>query len=164
MRLRILLTGLILVAWSVSGLAQYRNTSPVGDPDSYIKGRSTLGLRSFRGILDPSRMHMSHSVSFGYASVGGRGVTQGLYMNTMDYQISAPLLLTTHLGYAFQPSGPAQWNPANNGTDFVGGADLNWRPTSNTSFRFSFYRNMYPDYYGDNGWGPNYYRPYFDRP
>jgi hypothetical protein len=111
-------------------------------------------------------MHMSHSVSFGYANVGGRGVSQGLYMNRIDYQISEPLMLTTHLGYAFQPSGPAQWNPANNGTDFVGGADLNWRPTPSTSFRFSFYRNMYPDYYGygDYGWGNNYYRPYFDRP
>jgi hypothetical protein len=168
MRFRVLLATLLIAGLATVSWAQYRNVSPTGDPGPYIRGQSqssALGLKMFRGLLDPSRMHMSQSVSMGYASIGGRGVTQGLYMNQIDYKISEPLMLTTHLGYQFQPSGPAEWNPARNGNSFVGGADLNWRPTSNTNFRFSVYQNMNPNSYYDNyGWGSNYYRPYFDRP
>ena len=86
-------------------------------------------------------------------------------MNTLEYQISRPLSKTTHLGYQLQPSGPAEWNPSNNGTQFVGGADLNWRPTNNSAFRLSVYRNMAPDYYySPLGWDPYGYHSQFDRP
>ncbi|MFZ5434719.1 MAG: hypothetical protein ACOZB3_13215, partial [Calditrichota bacterium] len=146
-------------------IAQYRNTSPGGDPGEYMRGQSNLGIKGFRGLLDPSRMHMSHSLQFGYVSAGDRSGSQGLYMNRIDYQISRPVALTTYLGYQFQPSGPAEWNPANRGTEFVGGADLNWRPTSNSLFRLSVYRGMYPySYIGDYGWGSYGYGSYLDRP
>jgi hypothetical protein len=165
MRLTVLFAALIVLICVGVSPAQFRNTSPAGDPGEYLRNHQTLGIRNLRGLLDPSRMHMSHEVSFGYANMGGRSATQGLYMNHMDYQIAGPLMLTTHLGYQFQPSGPAEWNPANNGSQFVGGADLNWRPTENTNFRFSFYRNMYPgSSYSPYGWGNDYYRPYFVRP
>ena len=108
---------------------------------------------------------MSHSMSMGYVSGSGISASRGLYMNHIDYQISRPLSVTTHLGYQFQPSGPAEWNPANNGTQFVGGADLNWRPTNNSNFRFSVYRNMAPSYYySPYGWDSYGYRSSFDRP
>jgi hypothetical protein len=167
MRPRSLALALLILALTGAVWAQYRNVSPAGDPDSYLRGQSAIGLKSLRGLLDPSRVHMSHSLSFGYATVAGKGVTQGLYMNRLDYQVSAPLWITTYLGYRFQPSGPAEWNPANNGTQFVGGADLNWRPSSSTSFHFSFYRGMSPSSYNYNGlygWEPYDYRARFDRP
>ena len=158
-------TALTVLTVVVVASGQYRNTLPSGNPEDYLRGKTNFGIKGIQGLIDPARLHMSHMMSFGYASVGGRGVTQGLYMNTMDYQIAQPLWLTTHLGYRFQPSGPAEWNPAANGTDFVGGADLNWRPTSNTTFRFSFYRNMSPyGYDSDFGRGPYDYRPYMYRP
>jgi hypothetical protein len=167
MRLRSLL--MVLLTLLLAGMldAQYRNVPPTGDPNEYLRGQSAIGLKSLRGLLDPSRMHMSHSLTFGYANSGGQGVTQGLYMNRLDYQILKPLWITTLVGYRFQPSGPAESNPANTGTQFVGGADLNWRPSSSTSFHFSFYRGMYPTsyYYGDRyGWEPYDYRAPFDRP
>ena len=165
MRHRIVLMGIVAFLCVFTAMAQFRNTSPAGDPQSYLHSQPGTGISGLRGILDPSRMHMSHSFSFGYASSGGRGGTQGLYMNRMEYQIAKPLLLTTHLGYRFQPSGPAEWNPKLNGTDFVGGADLSWRPTTSTSFHFSFYRNMSPGYYNSGfGWGAYDYSPYFGRP
>ncbi|RPH95347.1 hypothetical protein EHM69_04730 [candidate division KSB1 bacterium] len=165
MRLRLLLIAAIIFGLGGLVQGQYRNTPPSGDPSEYLRGQSSIGLKAFRGLLDPSRMHMSHSLSFGYSSIGGRGATEGLYLNRIDYQISRPLWFTTHLGYRFQPSGPAEWNPANNGTDFVGGAELNWKPTSSTSLHLSFYRGMYPDsYYDYYGWRPYDYRPWFNRP
>ena len=167
MRFRSLALGLMIVLLTGTICAQYSNVPPAGDTNDYLRGQSAIGLKSLRGLLDPSRMHMSHSLSFGYASAGGQGVTQGLYVNRLDYQILKPLWITTHLGYRFQPSGPAEWNPANNGTQFVGGADLNWRPSSSTSFHLSFYRGMYPSSYYDRdsyGWEPYDYRAPFDRP
>ncbi|MBU0507278.1 hypothetical protein KKH27_00380 [bacterium] len=170
MRLRALLVMTAALLWAASASAQFRGTSPSGDTGEYLRNRTDLGLKPFRGLLDPSRIHMSHSVQLGYASVGDRSGSQGLYMNRIDYQISRPLGLTTYLGYQFQPSGPAEWNPAKYGNEFVGGADLNWRPTSNSLFRLSVYRGMYPyshSYYGDYGWrapGLPGYGSYLDRP
>lgn len=170
MRLRILVTGLVMVCLVSLSVAQYRNAPPSSDVSQYLRSNtSALGLKALRGLFDPARMHMTQSFSFGYASMGGHGLTQGMYMNTMQYQISQPVSLTTHLGYLFQPSGSVQLNPAlgngfGNGT-FVGGADVNWRPWSNTNFRFSVYRGMEPSpYYSDYGWGSYGYRSYFDRP
>ncbi len=170
MRLRILVTGLVMLCLVSLSFAQYRNAPPSSDVSQYLRSNtSTLGLKALRGLFDPARMHMSQSFSFGYASVGGHGVTQGLYMNTMQFQISPPVSLTTHLGYMFQPSGSAYVNsPMSNGLgngNFVGGADLNWRPWSNTNFRISVYRGYEPSpYYPDYSWGFYGYRPYFDRP
>jgi hypothetical protein len=163
---RKLLVIVLVLVCATASFAQFRNTSPVGSTQDYLRGNSILNLKGFRGILDPSRMHMSNSLSMGYYNMGGTSVSRGLYMNTIDYQISRPLSITTHLGYQFQPSGPAEWNPANNGTQFVGGADLNWRPTENSLFRFSVYRGIQPEgsSYYDYGWGPYGYRPLDLRP
>jgi hypothetical protein len=155
----------IVLFCATSGFAQYRNSSPAGDPGEYLRTSPGVALKGFRGILDPSRMHMSHSFSMGYFSGGGQSASRGLYVNTINYKISNPLTLTTHLGYQFQPSGPAEWNPTNNNNQFVGGADLNWRPTNNASFRLSVYRGLLPEgSYNAYGWGPKGYHPYDFRP
>ncbi len=165
MRLRAIWVGLLMLGLVGISSAQYRDQNPAGDPQEYFRNSPNLGLQSFRGLLDPSRMHMSHSLSMGYVNGNGVSASRGLYMNTLEYQISRPLSVTTHLGYQFQPSGPAEWNPSNNNTQFVGGADLNWRPTSNSAFRLSVYRNMASDYYySPLGWDPYGYRSQFDRP
>jgi hypothetical protein len=166
MRPRFYLVGLLLLTLAAASFAQYRSDRPNGDPARVLRGQPSLGLSSFRGLLDPSRMHMSHSVEFGMATFGGRSLSQGLYMNRIDYQVSQPLSITTHLGYRFTPSGPAEWTPGMQNGDFVGGADLNWRPASNMLFRVSAYRNYDPNpYYGMNRWMPYQYdRSALDRP
>jgi len=141
----------VIAVLSISTLSwgQFRS-QPSSATAEYLRGHEQgLSLNAVKGLLDPARMQMSHSVSFGYANMGGTGVSRGLYMNRLDYQISRPLTLTTHLGYQFQPSGPAEWNPANNGNDFVGGAELNWTPTKNSFLRLSYMRGMMPN----RGWG-----------
>jgi hypothetical protein len=167
MPLRSIIAGAALFLLASLSIAQYRNQDPAGDPEQYFRSPARLGLNNLHGLLDPSRMHMSHSLSMGYFSGSGISASRGLYMNRIDYQISRPLSVTTHLGYQFQPSGPAELNPALNGNQFVGGADLNWRPTSNSVFRLSVSRGLYPEsYYGPYGYGWNTYgyRSIFDRP
>src|SRR3989339_635101 len=127
-----------------TALGQFRDRNPSTETRDYLTTPEKLGFRPFSGLLDPSRMHMSHEMSMGYISTGETSASRGLYMNHLNYQFSRPLSITTHLGYQFQPSGPAEWNPANNGQQFVGGADLNWQPTRNSLFRLSVYQGMYP--------------------
>lgn len=156
----LLLTAAVLIC-STAGWSQYRSQLQGGDTEDYLRSRPGLDVTTFRGLLDPSRMKMSHSVSMGYYNGGGVSASRGLYMNRIDYQISRPLSVTTHLGYQFQPSGPAEWNPANTGNEFVGGADLNWCPSRNTRLRLSVYKGLLPEYgYHDYLWGSSSYRPY----
>ncbi len=141
----------LLLAAQTAAFSQWRGTTPGGDTGEYLRNPVTVS-NGIRGLLDPSRMQMSHSMQMGYMSYGGTGVSRGLYMNRIDYKVSDPLTLTTHLGYQFQPSGPAEWNPASSGTEFVGGADLKWRMTRNSFLQLSYHRNMSPGY-GMYGWG-----------
>lgn len=156
---------LLCMLGSTLAFGQFRGNTPSGDTGNYLRGYQSSGLGGLRGILDPTRMKMSHSFSMGYVSAGGQSASQGMYMNRLDYQISQKLSATTHLGYQFQPSGPAEWNPATNGNSFVGGADLNYSPTRNSLFRLSVYKNMDPyRSYGPLGWNQysssaDYFRP-----
>ena len=54
----------------------------------------TFGL----SIFDPTKFNMDHSFSMSFFSIGGKGVSQGLYLNTMSYQLSSPLLLKLQWG------------------------------------------------------------------
>lgn len=166
----IIIIGLALIVLLPSdAVSQYRDKYPGSETREYLNTPQDLGLRSFSGLLDPARMQMSHEMSMGYISTRGISVSRGLYLNHLKYQISRPLSLTTHLGYQFQPHGPSEWDPANTGQEFVGGADLNWTPTRNSLIRLSVYRGMYPATYYGRGMGYSYdtmpYGYYFtDRP
>ncbi|MCB1061069.1 MAG: hypothetical protein KDB65_12645 [Calditrichaeota bacterium] len=157
--MRSLVSWVVLAAMlcAIPTMAQFRSQPTSGQTSEYLRDhQQNIGLSSVRGLLDPSRMHMSHQVSFGYANGGGTSVSRGLYLNRIDYQLLKPLFLTTHLGYQFQPSGPAEWNPANTGNDFVGGADLTWVPSNNSIFRLSVYKGMSPY----RSWGSPFYGGY----
>ena len=167
---RFIAAAMMLLMVASGSFAQFRNATPQGDTESYLRGYQSSGISGLRSLLDPSRMRMSHSFSMGYMSSGGTSASRGMYMNRLDYQVSNKLSATTYLGYQFQPSGPQEWNPATNGNSFVGGADLNYSPTRNSLFRLSVYKNMAPDRgygplglsgygYAPYGASPWYYRP-----
>ena len=94
---------------------------------------------SFMGlsIFDPSKFNMTHSLSMSFFSVGGKGVSQQLYLNTMTYQIANPL---------FQ-----------NGF-FLSGAELQYKPSDKLEMRVQF--SSMPNYMYNNYWYNNSYRPY----
>jgi hypothetical protein len=148
--------------------AQYRQNSNQDDMGNYLRSGKQLGLplSSVTSLLDPTRMHMSHSIQMGYYSGGGVSASRGLYMNTMTYDISKPLSVTTHLGIQYQPSGPAEWNPASYGNQFIGGAEINWQPAGNLFLHLGAYRGFVPDYsgFGSYGWGRWSTYPYGTRP
>ena len=137
------LVGLALLLASDMSLAQYRSSYQGQGTSEYLRtSSSSIGLSSMRSLLDPSRMHMSHSVSFATVTSGGRSASEGLYLNRLDYQLSSKLWATTHLGYRYRPGAASEWNPAGNSGDFVGGVDLNWSPSANSNFRLSVSRGL----------------------
>jgi hypothetical protein len=157
--------GLALALASETGLAQYRSSYQGQGTSEYLRtSSSSIGLSSLRGLLDPSRMHMSHSVSFATVMSGGKSASEGLYVNRLDYQLSSKLWATTQLGYRYRPGSASEWNPAGDSGDFVGGMDLNWSPTTNSNFRLSISRGLNSYDTGLFSYGPYGYGYFPGRP
>ncbi len=111
----------------------------------------------FFGILDPAKFSMSHSVSMSYFSVGGGGIAQNMYLNTMTYQIADPLMLRVQWGVQnFPYNNLSKDNPLFQGGFFLSGAELNYKPNENMELSVQF--NQMPGYMYNNS---RYYRDPF---
>ena len=111
---------------------------------------SFLGL----SIFDPSKISISHSVSMSYLSMGGQGLAQNLYLNTLRYQIASPLALTVQWGVQnFPHNSIAKDHPAFQNGFFLSGAELRYQPSKN--FELLFQYNAGPGLYN---------RQYYNRP
>lgn len=72
-----------------------------------VRDESFFGLnpqKSSFSLLDPNRLKMRHSYTLTYFSSKKSSESFGLYLNTIQYQISEPLKLTMNLGYLHRPS------------------------------------------------------------
>lgn len=97
------------------------------------------------GLLDPARFSMSHSVSMSYFSIGGRGVSQSVYLNTLMYQIASPLLLKVQWGIQNFPYNTlAKNHPAFHNGFFLSGAQLSYKPSDKFEMRLEY--NSLPAY------------------
>jgi hypothetical protein len=100
-------------------------------------------------LLDPSRLKMSQSYSLSFVSGDGRSQTIGLYMNSIEYQVSRPLTLTLHLGYLHQPTALfGRGRDSGLGGTFLPGFELDYRPSENFFFKINMSSYTYPYYYG----------------
>lgn len=141
-----LLTLLAFLA-SLSSISTAQTTPPElkGDEASLQLQKPSLSL----SLLDPSRLKMSHSYSLSFVTGGGRSQTIGLYMNSIEYQISRPLTLRLHLGYLHQPTALfGRSRSSNFGGTFLPGFELDYRPSENFFFKINMSSYTYPYYYG----------------
>lgn len=119
-------------------------------------GNTLSGL----GLIDPSKLSMSHSFSMSYFSFGENSLSQSLYLNTIRYQIANPLTLKLQWGIQNFPHNTFMANhPAFKGGPFISGAELDYRPTENIQVKLQYntmpgYYNSYrnPYYSGFNNW------------
>lgn len=100
------------------------------------------GLQLSGPLLDPDRLHISHSMSMGYASGQGGGVGAGLYLSDIDYRLSSTLDMRLQLGVrsVFHNS----VIPGATGENLVGGAEISWRPSDDFELRLAASRGMAP--------------------
>lgn len=161
MKYKIGLSLLMLVLIPGLIFAQYRRQEkPVSISQELIRPNpnSFMGL----SILDPSKLHMSHSFSMSFFSVDGKGVSQGLYLNSLSYQIANPLLVRLQWGIQSYPHNTlAKNHPAFQSGLFLSGAELQYKPSEKFEMRFQINRTPYYNHYG-NGWYRNPYRSSWD--
>lgn len=100
------------------------------------------GLNFSGPLLDPSRLHVSHSMSMGYAGGSQGGVGAGLYLSNLDYRLSNTVDMRLQLGVrsVFHNS----MMPGGTGENLVGGAEISWRPTENFQMHLAASRGMAP--------------------
>ena len=105
-------------------------------------------------LFDPSKFSMSHSYSLSFFSMGNQSLNQGLYLNTMRYQLSDPLRAELRVGFLHQPFGSTM-NASNgmNGKVFIHEALVEYKKKD---FSFSMSYHAYPN----SMMGYGYYRRY----
>jgi hypothetical protein len=106
--------------------------------------------------LNPNRFSMQQSYALSYMSLGGHGFSQGVYLNTMSYQLADPLLVSFQWGFLNQPLGSFGVPSLYNNGLFVSGASVEYKPSRNLSIGVQFNRD--PRGY----WSPQYGYPYYN--
>ncbi len=104
-------------------------------------------------LLDPSKLKISNTYSFGYFSSGRSSGSIGMYMSTIEYQIYQPLTVKLGLGYVHP--GFIGNNNFDVNSRILSNFSLRYRPSSNFSLSIDvltlpeyYYLNRYYDPFG----------------
>jgi len=131
--------GMMLFLCLVVGTAtaQLKQQSQPLDLAKELRTPATGRMGGFLG-LDPSRLHLSHSYSLSYFSIGGQSMAQGLYLNTIDYALSAPLQLRVQWGIAHSPLQSLGVNSPLASGPFISAAEIQYRPSGKLSLGIEY--------------------------
>jgi hypothetical protein len=142
----------LLLVWSTG-------TTFAQSEDAYNTGSTKSGTL----LLDPSRLTVHNSVSFGAMTGGGSGSlqSQSLYTTMMRYQFTKPVTLNLNFSLPIHSSfSPMQNLNQNNlqSLDYFKSVpfemSLSWKPTDNTSVHFSIVKPAMNGYLpGASQWG-----------
>jgi hypothetical protein len=114
--------------------------------------------KSSFSLLDPNRIHMSQSYSFMYSSSRYGSQSLGLYLNSIEYQVSDPLTIYLDIGYLHNPGAlVGSRNEYLGDGKIIPAVAVDWKLSNNMFFHFS-YREV-PGYYYYDG----YYEPWYER-
>ena len=122
------------------------------------------------GLFDPSRLSVSHSMSFGMLSGGGSSSlqSQSFYSTMLQYRFTAPVTLNLNFSLPIHSSFSPYQNLTSQNVQSLNyfknipfDVSLTWKPSERFLFNFSIVN--YPSYYGygmyDGGLMP-WSRPY----
>jgi len=108
---------------------------------------SALGIMG--SWFDPSRLHMSTTLSMGSGSGSGWGSgTNALQTTSFSYQFRAPVSMSVSVGNAFGTGA------ANGSSFFLQGLDVSYHPSANSVFHVQFQNVRSPLQYGNAMYGP----------
>jgi hypothetical protein len=105
----------------------------------FPKSSDYVAKNSSLSLLDPSRLHMSHSYSLMYTSSRAGSYSLGMYLNSIEYQVSDPLKIRIDVAYLHQPGAliGARNNSVIDGR-ILPGISINWQPTKNMFFHIGY--------------------------
>jgi len=108
--------------------------------------KSSGGLSALLGI-DPGRLHMTQSYMMSYGTIGGRSLSQGIYLNTLQYDFKLPLKLQLQWGMAHNPlQASGIQSPLKSGL-FLSGASLEYQPAKNVKLELGISSYPQHEYY-----------------
>jgi hypothetical protein len=101
------------------------------------------------GWFDPSKFSMHHSLSMSYQTMGGQGVSLGMYTNSMAYQITDRLNARADVSLMYSPYNTFS-APGGKKNDlskiFLSNAEVNYRPWDNFQIRLQYRQAPYGTY------------------
>lgn len=121
-----------------------------------------------KGLFDPSRFSINHSVSFGMSSsTQTKGLkSQSLYSSMMTYKFSQPLTLNLNFSLPIHSTYSPEFNLNQRNIESLEyfkslpfDASIHWQPSENFSMSFSISRNVY-DYSYINPYSLFYGQPF----
>lgn len=146
---------LSIPVFAQSGLERQDNTSSANAiGDSRIDNKFSL--------FDLSRFEMHNSYTLSYFSSGGRGMTIGMYMNSIIYRISNPLTLHIDLAWVHQPGNlfsSDRGTPTDYGS-ILPSFTLTYHPSDKFYMEIGYRSIPGYMYYGLDRWGRD---SYYDR-
>ena len=108
---------------------------------NYVSGLTISKPAGFLdALLKSDKFSMSQSYSLSYYSAGKYSGSMGLYLNTLKYQFSDPLMMQVSVGYLHQPFGGVNGlnkNPLQ-GEVFLESAMFQYKPTENMSITVDY--------------------------
>jgi hypothetical protein len=115
------------------------------------------------GLLDPSRLTVQNSISFGAMSSGSASSglqSQSLYTTMMRYQFTAPVTLNLNFSLPIHSSFSSAQNLSTNNLQSLDyfksmpfQMSLDWQPTDNTMFRLSIMKAPANNYFYNGAYG-----------
>jgi hypothetical protein len=136
-RLAVALVALSLTAAAAHAGSGFESVSAGFQPRVPVSLLGSLGGLTSR--FDPSRFHMSTTVSMGTGY--GMGAS-GMAVTSFSYQFRAPVAMSVRVGSALGAGTSA------NSSMFLEGLDLSYRPSANSVFRVQFQNVRSPLQYG----------------
>jgi len=134
---------------ALSALAQFKDRVDI-QPLQGLVIQPGSGLNLSGPLLDPSRLHVGHSMSMGYAGGSTGSVGTGLFLSDFDYRLSSTLDMRLQLGVRSVFHNSVM--PGVTGENLVGGAEISWRPTEDFELRLAASRGMAPRSSWPGGW------------
>ena len=120
---------LISTVLALAALAPAASAGTFGGPSSFTPRVPISALARPALAIDPSRLHISSTVSVGTGFGGG---AQALQVTSLSYQFQAPVAMRVSLGNAFGHSIDGR------SSFFLEGLDLTYRPGANMLFQIRY--------------------------
>lgn len=136
MKNRFVVFFVIVLAFPVLLFGQFKQDTKT----NFSKALSTPTVQSIVSLLglNPNKFSMSHSYSLSFSAMGGQGYNQGLYLNTMKYQLSEPLSFHLQLGVQHHPFSNQTGDSQFQNSAFVASAGMEYKPTDNVKLQLQF--------------------------
>lgn len=133
------------ISLSASAQTERGGSSLIASGTSYRKPAGFLDA-----LFNSSRFSMSQSYTMTFGSFGGQTYNQGLYLNTMNFQLADPLFMQVRVGYSHQPFQGLSSMGRQDGRFFLQQAMLQYKPGKNTNITIEYQAlpySVYSPYY-----------------